>query len=184
MSLPQLDGIDPATEPDPLDPDARAELDLLFDERIARCWRAPMGFLVMTNLRCTYLWHRLLVLRGSDWQEGPTFFFYNLAAPRIVAQRFVELREEGSMHPRAFRFLVKDPAAVCAEIEATMPAGRAEWRARKARAQVRDSPMDGVARAPRTTVVVRQVVKIRCRYCGNLMDETAAVCPACGAPPG
>lgn len=30
-------------------------------------------------------------------------------------------------------------------------------------------------------VVERQVIKIRCRYCGSLVDETNGKCPKCGA---
>ena len=32
-----------------------------------------------------------------------------------------------------------------------------------------------------TTVVEREVVKIKCRYCGALNDETAKACVSCGA---
>jgi hypothetical protein len=32
-----------------------------------------------------------------------------------------------------------------------------------------------------TTVVEREVVKIKCRYCGALNDETAKTCVSCGA---
>ncbi len=35
-------------------------------------------------------------------------------------------------------------------------------------------------RAP-TLVVERQVVKVRCRYCGSLGDEVVGRCPSCGA---
>jgi hypothetical protein len=31
-------------------------------------------------------------------------------------------------------------------------------------------------------VVVRETVKVNCRYCGSLIDSTATVCPVCGAP--
>jgi hypothetical protein len=31
-------------------------------------------------------------------------------------------------------------------------------------------------------VVIRETVKVPCRYCGTLMDSTATVCPQCGAP--
>jgi hypothetical protein len=31
-------------------------------------------------------------------------------------------------------------------------------------------------------VVVRETVKVNCRYCGALIDSTATVCPVCGAP--
>ncbi len=31
-------------------------------------------------------------------------------------------------------------------------------------------------------VVLRETVKVNCRYCGTLIDTTATVCPVCGAP--
>lgn len=31
-------------------------------------------------------------------------------------------------------------------------------------------------------IVIRETVKVPCRYCGTLMDSTATVCPKCGAP--
>jgi hypothetical protein len=31
-------------------------------------------------------------------------------------------------------------------------------------------------------VVIRETVKVNCRYCGTLIDSTATVCPNCGAP--
>ncbi len=31
-------------------------------------------------------------------------------------------------------------------------------------------------------VVLRETVKVNCRYCGALIDSTATVCPVCGAP--
>jgi len=31
-------------------------------------------------------------------------------------------------------------------------------------------------------IIVRETVKVPCRYCGTLIDSTATVCPKCGAP--
>jgi hypothetical protein len=31
-------------------------------------------------------------------------------------------------------------------------------------------------------IVIRETVKVPCRFCGTLMDSTATVCPQCGAP--
>ncbi|MGA8303637.1 MAG: zinc ribbon domain-containing protein [Thermoplasmata archaeon] len=31
-------------------------------------------------------------------------------------------------------------------------------------------------------IVMRETVKVNCRYCGTLIDSTATVCPNCGAP--
>jgi hypothetical protein len=35
---------------------------------------------------------------------------------------------------------------------------------------------------PIQQVVVREVVKVKCRYCGALIDSTVETCPICGAP--
>ena len=35
---------------------------------------------------------------------------------------------------------------------------------------------------PVQQVVLRETVKVNCRYCGTLIDSTATVCPNCGAP--
>ena len=37
-------------------------------------------------------------------------------------------------------------------------------------------------RPPVQQVVIREVAKVNCRYCGTLIDSTADVCPHCGAP--
>ncbi len=36
--------------------------------------------------------------------------------------------------------------------------------------------------APAMHTVEREIVKVRCRYCGNLAHETSGRCAACGAP--
>jgi hypothetical protein len=35
---------------------------------------------------------------------------------------------------------------------------------------------------PVQQIVIKEVVKVKCRYCGTLIDSTAEVCPMCGAP--
>jgi zinc-ribbon domain len=35
---------------------------------------------------------------------------------------------------------------------------------------------------PVPQVVLRETVKVQCRYCGTLIDVTDKVCPNCGAP--
>ncbi|MDH5363519.1 MAG: hypothetical protein OEW84_09425 [Aigarchaeota archaeon] len=37
--------------------------------------------------------------------------------------------------------------------------------------------------ATREKVIVREIVKVRCKYCSNLFDVTLDKCPSCGAPP-
>jgi len=35
---------------------------------------------------------------------------------------------------------------------------------------------------PVQQIVIKEVVKVKCRYCGGLIDSTAETCPFCGAP--
>lgn len=35
---------------------------------------------------------------------------------------------------------------------------------------------------PVQQIVIKEVVKVKCRYCGALIDSTAQICPVCGAP--
>jgi len=35
---------------------------------------------------------------------------------------------------------------------------------------------------PAQQIVIKEVVKVKCRYCGALIDATAETCPICGAP--
>ena len=35
---------------------------------------------------------------------------------------------------------------------------------------------------PVQQIVIKEVVKVKCRYCGALIDSTAETCPLCGAP--
>lgn len=42
------------------------------------------------------------------------------------------------------------------------------------------APMTGTQPAPETHTIERQVIKIRCGYCGSLYDEVEPKCPSCG----
>ncbi|HTY90327.1 MAG TPA: zinc ribbon domain-containing protein [Methanocella sp.] len=44
--------------------------------------------------------------------------------------------------------------------------------------------MNGLRQAEeqKSDVVIKEVIKVRCPYCGGLMDENAALCPVCGRP--
>jgi len=173
------------TQPDQIDPRALHEVRavLLFGERIARCWHTGLGFLVMTNLRCVHLWHKPEVFAPTEWHTGPSFFFYNLATPRVVGGRFLELSEELGSASESARFLLHDPASARAEIDQARAAGRAEWAARRTSAQQLLGRLRFPASPPPgTTLIVREVVKVRCSFCGNLVDVADALCPYCGAP--
>ena len=173
------------TRPDAIDPGALHEVDLLWGEHIVRCWRTGRGFLVMTNLRCIDLWRKPLLLIDREWHSGPNFFFYNLAPPCVVLDRFVQLSEKVPENDaRSIRIRVSDPVRVAREVEEAIPGGIQEWNVRRDRSlrSLAQAPPLGTPAPTVIREVVREIVKVRCSYCGHLMDLAAATCPTCGAP--
>jgi hypothetical protein len=168
------------TAPDPLPGAARRAIDLIEGEAILQVWKTPLGFLVLTNLRCLGLWQTLELFAPRAWRVGPEFFFYNLRPPTVVLGRFVELAEEVREAGSVGRFAVHDPGAVAHTISAAMDAGRAAWAARReeterlieARQQIRRQRAAGEA---------HPIVMVRCSYCGNQANAALHRCPSCGA---
>jgi len=177
--IPPADSI---TEPDQIDPHALEELGRLSGERIVRCWKVAYGYLVMTNLRCVHLWHKPILFARTDWHVGPPFFFYNLAPPHAIAEKFVELEMTGEEGPMVARFLVHDAEEVAREIEAARAAGRIEWEDRRRRVQEDLAHYEPPHLRPGSSYVVREIEMIRCSYCGNLVEVGRRLCPFCGAP--
>ena len=176
---------DTDTTPAQIDRDALAEIHLLDGERILRVWKTARGFLVMTNLRCTDMMRKPQVFAPSDWEAGPSLFFYNLARPRVELHRFLRLSEEHEGRAVVLRFYLHDPEEVAREIEAAREAGRAEWLQRRARNEAtvrmaREHWATAMAAAGRGGP--RPVMRVRCGYCGNLIETSALRCPFCGAP--
>ena len=176
---------DTDTTPAQIDRDALAEIHLLDGERILRVWKTARGFLVMTNLRCTDILRKPQVFAPSDWEAGPSLFFYNLAEPRVEFHRFLRLSDEHEGRQVVLRFYLHDPEAIAREIEAARAAGRSEWLQRRARSEA----VIRMARQRWETAQSfaarggpRPVVRVRCGYCGNLIDATAMRCSFCGAP--
>jgi len=157
-------------------------LTLFHDERILRCWKVGFGFLIMTTLRCIHVWRKPELFARPDWHTGPTFFFYNLAPPQVLFGRFVQLSEAYDEGVGAARFRVHDAAGVAQEIDAARVAGQREWERRRAQAQSDLRRLTFPRVPPGTTVVVREIVKVRCTYCGNLVESGRRLCPFCGAP--
>jgi hypothetical protein len=173
---------DVVTRPDQIDPPALSELGLLHEERVLRCWKSAFGFLVMTNLRCIHVWRKPELFVRTEWHTGPTFFFYNLRRPELVLGRFVQLAEIYDEGAGPARFLVRDAPDVCREIDAARVEGQREWAERRTRARADMGRLGPAPVPPGTTVVIREIVKVRCAYCGNLMEESRTICPSCGAP--
>ncbi len=173
---------DSVTDPDQIDMGAREAFELFHGERILKCWKVPLGFLVLTNLRCFHVWRKPEVFSHTPWRVGPTYLFYNLAPPRVVLGRFVQLSESYDEGIGASRFLVHDAPGVAADIEAARVAGQQEWAIRRSRAQADRARLTFPRLPPGTTVVVREIVKVPCPFCGNLVEAGRRQCPFCGAP--
>jgi len=173
------------TAPVQIDRGALGQIHFLEGERIQRVWRTGRGFLVMTNLRCFEVARKPQVFSTSDWEAGPSFFFYNLAPPRVELHRFLRLAEDRDERAVVMRFFLHDPSEVAQEIQAARLAGQNEWLRRRAVAEA-------VLRASRARWEathqfgpgegLRRPIKVRCVFCGNLVDVTATRCPFCGAP--
>lgn len=175
------------TTPAQIEREALRHLYLLDGERILRVWKSVRGFLVMTNLRCQEVRRRSQLFSSSDWEAGPNFFFYNLAPPKVEFHRFLRLTEEHQDGTLAVRFILHDPFSVAEEIAAARAAGQEEWLRRRSRAE--SALRESRARLQAGKLYTyregyREVIRVRCSFCGNLMPATAARCPSCGAPQG
>lgn len=100
---------------------------------------------------------------GYIWKT-PTRLNVNGRKARVGTERF--LHEEGYVY-----FLDKAGFVSRARLKgATAPAFR--------------SAASSIVQRPPTVIhtIERQVVKIRCRHCGSLVNEVEGKCPSCGAP--
>jgi len=176
---------DTLASPDPIDLEALEQLRPLEGERILRVWRTGRGYLIMTNLRCLEVWRKYELFSAGAWEAGPSFFYYNLAPPRVEFHRFLRLSEERGRGSVVVHLAVHDPASVAREIMDARAAGQSEWLQRRsaAEAEYRRSHQR-YTQGNRVLVHEgnREVVLARCIFCGNLLPILATRCPSCGAP--
>ena len=177
--------IERRTFPDPIDEGALRAIRFLDEERLHRVWRIPRGFLVATNLRCFEVERRIELFSRGDWSVGPSFLYYNLRAPSVMLHRYLRLAEDREPDPLVVHVYVRHPEVVAREIESARISGRDEWLRRRATAEASLR----VARARWESgdrVLIHspegERIKMRCTYCGNLMDVAVEQCPYCGAP--
>jgi len=170
------------TSPDRIDRDALRQVRLLDGERVRRVWKTGRGFLVMTNLRCVEVSHKPQLFAAREWEAGPNFFFYDLAPPRVVFHHYLRLAEQhDEARSLVMHFFVHDPYRVAEEVHEARAAGYNEWVHRRSQAEAAFRSSHTRAGAY-DRQVFREMVKVRCEFCGNLMSVAARVCPSCGAP--
>jgi hypothetical protein len=172
-------GADVPTTPDRIEREVLREIRLLDGEKVRRVWKTGRGFLVLTNLRCAEIWRKPELFGRSEWEAGPSLFFYNLAPPRVMFHRYLRLAEEKEEHAVSLHLYVRDPFSVAQEITEARRSGQNEWLERRSATEAR---LRSARSGPLDRAVFREMVKVRCEFCGNLMSITAKVCPSCGAP--
>lgn len=151
----------------------RSEYAVLLDGHGPGIVRRSAGVLYLTNHRCLFetsvsrgVVHTLV--RGRDplvLLESPLPALRNVAVqrPRLGKPRILI----ETVHARA-TFDVLDPDAwyhAVSEARQSLP-----------------SPYAAHPSATTTHTIERQVVKVRCRYCGTLGNEVDGRCVMCGAP--
>ncbi|MDE1820351.1 MAG: zinc ribbon domain-containing protein [Euryarchaeota archaeon] len=145
------------------------------------------GLLIVTARGCCFARRKVLIL-GKD--PNATYFIdpeseVDFVRDYYLTSGLLDLREEPNglraVCVGSFSYYVDDPSTVFQQV----------YRA-KENALARIAPIlprggghsmtghDGPVTVVRE--VVREIVRIPCKYCGSLVDVTAKACPQCGAP--
>lgn len=141
------------------------------DERTATARTA--GVLYLTNLRLVFESRVARGRFGRLFARGETELLLDVALEEL---RHLSIRPGRVRGPR---LVVELPAGRPA-FDLLEPADWAGAIAEARRARPAVDPSAG--RSGTTTIVERQVVKLRCRYCSSLGNESDGRCPYCGAP--
>jgi len=144
------------------------------DERVINNWttvgQMPSVLLILTNRKI--LGFRIKGVFNKTYEKVLSRNLEDLPEPKTV--------EEGGgwgnalLAGQKFRFSHADAESICAEVT----------HSRTIRVQLLEGgkalpPVPGHAEKE---VITREVVKIRCRFCGQLNDQGTPKCVQCGAP--
>ncbi len=149
----------------------RSEYAVLLEARGPSTIPRSVGVLYLTNHRCVYETNpsRGIVRNLVRGREPLTILDAPLAQIRnvsVIRPRLGRPRLHLEIHQSRLTFDVVDPEVwhrAIAEARRTLPGPQA-------------------AAAGATHTIERQVVKVRCRFCGALGNEVDGRCPSCGAP--
>jgi len=149
----------------------RSEYAILLEGQGPGALPRSAGVLYLTNYRCVYETNpsrgvvRNLV-RGRETVtvlDAPLAQLHNVT---VIRPRLGRVRLHLEVPRARVTFDVLDPDA---------------WHRAIAEAR-RALPSAHAPPAPATHTIERQVVKVRCRFCGVLANEVDGRCPSCGAP--
>ena len=153
----------------------RSEYAVLLDGHGPGIERKTAGVLYLTNHRVLF---EVAVSRGmvQDFVQGGRVATIVVEAP-LPGLRNLTVQRPRIGKPR----LLVDAGHARASFDVLDPD---EWY--RAIAQARQALPSPYAAPPVAThtshTVERQVVKVRCRFCGSLSNEVEGRCPTCGAP--
>jgi hypothetical protein len=148
----------------------RSEYAVLLEGRAPGVVPRSQGVLYLTNHRCVYETtpSRGVVRDLMRGRETVTLLDAPLPALRnvtVLRPRLGRARLHLEVHGARMTFDVLDPDA---------------WRQAIADAR-RSLPSGAAVGGAVTHTIERQVVKVRCRFCGALANEVDGRCPSCGA---
>ena len=155
-------------------------LGLAPDERILGRWRAgpedsgrggDQGYLVLTSARCVFV-------RSTHGKSHRTPVKYKVE-PKY-SYRLEEISDPTLRAGYALDFLTVGWAEFLVDPSVGPTAREYIAAARTVRVQTLAAARAGSP--PVVREVVREVVKVPCRYCGMLLIQTDRRCPGCGAP--
>ncbi|MGD0256601.1 MAG: hypothetical protein ABSB90_01800 [Thermoplasmata archaeon] len=148
----------------------RSEYAVLLEGQASGAVPRSTGVLYLTNLRCVYETHpsRGIVRNLVRGRHAVTVLDAPIAAVHnvsVLRPRLGRVRLHLEVPRARLTFDVLDPEA---------------WRGAIAEAR-QTLPPAAPATVVATHTIERQVVKVRCRFCGTLANEVDGRCPACGA---
>ena len=144
------------------------------DERLINNWttvgQMPSVLLVLTNKKI--LGFRIKGVFTKTYDKMLSRNLEDLPEPKTVEESGVW--GLALLAGQQFRFSRADAESLCAEVN----------HARTIRIQLLQggSTLPPVAGHVQKEVITREVVKIRCRFCGQLNDQGTPKCAQCGAP--
>lgn len=143
------------------------------EERLINNWttvgQMPSILLILTNRRI--LGFRVKGVFNKTYEKVLSRPLEDLPEPKTVTEGGWGL---ALIAGQQFRFSHADAESLCAEV----------GHARTIRVQVLQggNALPPVAGQAQKEVITREVVKVRCRFCGQLNDQGVPKCVQCGAP--